>query len=294
MIPLQDLSEEYLRSHGLPAHDDGGGKESRGRVLVVSGNANVPGAAILTGVSALRAGAGILQIATGISVAPHIGVVVPEAMVVGFSETSDGEIDPSNASDIGSLAAEADAVVVGPGMMEEESLRAIVTSVLANGETSRIVLDAAAFTCMKDHSGADAHLGRAVVTPHAGEMARFLGIERSAVEKDPLGAACQASTILGGVVVMKGAETIVIGDGAWRSTFGSVALATSGSGDVLAGIIGGLLARGAPPTLAALWGVFLHGQAGHRLAEKHGNVGALARELPNEIPRLMMDLNRSR
>jgi NAD(P)H-hydrate repair Nnr-like enzyme with NAD(P)H-hydrate dehydratase domain len=93
---------------------------------------------------------------------------------------------------------------------------------------------------------------------------------------------------------MKGAQTIVIGEGAWRSTFGSVALATSGSGDVLAGILGGLLARGAAPTLAALWAVYLHGQAGHRLSERHGSVGALARELPDEIPRLMMDVQHTR
>jgi hydroxyethylthiazole kinase-like uncharacterized protein yjeF len=223
-------------------------------------------------------------------VAAQIGVAVPEAMVVGFSETSRGEIDPSNAFDIAGLAAEADAVVVGPGMMEEGSLRAIVTSVLENSRTSRVVLDAAAFTCMKDHTDADAYLDKTIVTPHAGEMARFLGIERDAVEKDPLSAARQASTILGGVVVMKGAETIVIGEGAWRSSFGSVALATSGSGDVLAGIIVGLLARGTAPTLAALWATFLHGQAGNRLAERHGSVGALARELPDEIPRLMMDV----
>jgi NAD(P)H-hydrate repair Nnr-like enzyme with NAD(P)H-hydrate dehydratase domain len=90
-----------------------------------------------------------------------------------------------------------------------------------------------------------------------------------------------------GVVVMKGADTFVVGDEIWRARFGSIALATSGSGDVLAGLLGGLLARGTDPTLAALWAVYLHGEAGRRLGLRQGSVGALAREFPDEIPRLM-------
>lgn len=294
MTSLKDLSEAYLRSHSLPAHGDGRGKESRGRVLVVSGNARVPGAAVLAGVAALRAGAGVLQIATSASMAGHIGVAVPEAMVVGYGETSRGEIDPTNASEIVELAADADSIVVGPGMMDEAALLPLVTLLLASLARPTIVLDAGAFTCLRDCAEAKPHLNKSIVTPHAGEMARFLSIPRDAVEQDPLGAARQASAITGGVVVMKGEETIIMGEGAWRSTFGHVALATSGSGDVLAGILGGLLARGVSPTLASLWAVYLHGQAGHRLAEKHGRFGALARELPDEIPRLMADVDRGR
>ncbi len=286
MTAQRELSVEHLRANPLPIHENGGGKEARGRVLVISGNARVPGAAILAGVAALRSGAGILQIATSASVAPHIGVAVPEAMVVGFSETSDGEIDPANTANVISLARGADAVVVGPGMMDEDALRPLVTDLLASTK-ARIVLDAAAITCIRDDlNSLRGGSNRAVITPHAGEMARLLKIEREETERDPMRAA-QRAAAYAGVVIMKGAETYVVGDGTWRACFGSIALATSGSGDVLAGILGGIMARGTDPTLAALWAVYLHGEAGRLLGVRHGSVGTLARELPDQVPRLM-------
>jgi hydroxyethylthiazole kinase-like uncharacterized protein yjeF len=292
MMPYRDLSEAYLRANSLPSHENGSGKEARGRVLVISGNTRVPGAAILAGVAALRAGAGVLQIATSASIAPHIGVAVPEAMVVGFSETPQGEINPSNAMDIAALAKDADAVVVGPGMMNEDALRPLVMLLLGAPAKAHIVLDAAAFTCMRDPSlNTHRSMHAAIVTPHAGEMARFLGLDRGAVEREPLDAARRVASYTGSTVVMKGAETFIVGEEVWRSRFGSVALATSGSGDVLAGVLGGILARGTAPALAALWAVFLHGEAGKRLSTKYGSVGALARELPAEIPPLMSSLS---
>lgn len=282
----RELSVEYLRANPLPLHKNGDGKDARGRVLVISGNARVPGAAILAGVSALRSGAGILQIATSASVAPYIGAAVPEAMVIGFSETFEGEIDPTNTAKIVSLAEGADAVVVGPGMMDEDALRPLVTALLGNAK-SGIVLDAAALTCMRDDLASfRGGSRRTVVTPHAGEMARLLQTERDEVEREALQAARRVASYAD-VVVMKGAETFIVGDEQWRARFGSVALATSGSGDVLAGVLVGILARGTEPTLAALWAVYLHGEAGRLLAARHGSVGTLARELPDEIPRLM-------
>lgn len=116
------------------------------------------------------------------------------------------------------------------------------------------------------------HGGRIVITPHAGEMAALLGISRDAVVAEPLGAARQAVALLQVVVVLKGGQTHVITPqgGAWTYAAGRIGLATSGSGDTLAGVIVGLLARGAPPLQAALWGVLLHGEAGNRLAKKLG------------------------
>jgi ADP-dependent NAD(P)H-hydrate dehydratase len=134
--------------------------------------------------------------------------------------------------------------------------------------------------------------GRVVVTPHAGEMAGLLGIEREAVAADPLGTAREAAAMLQSVVVLKGPVTSIVvpQGGAWSFSQGGVGLATSGSGDTLAGIVAGLLARGASPLQAALWGVYLHGEAGNRLVRAQGNLGFLARELLAEIPRIMQDL----
>lgn len=165
MNSCRELTEKHLRTNPLPVHENGAGKEARGRVLIISGNARVPGAAILAGVSALRAGAGILQIAASASVAPHIGVALPEAMVVGFTETSQGEISPSNAKDILTLAEGADAVLVGPGMMEEDAVRPLVTLLLAKKSKSRIVMDAAALTCLTASDFCNgAETSRAIIT----------------------------------------------------------------------------------------------------------------------------------
>jgi ADP-dependent NAD(P)H-hydrate dehydratase len=113
------------------------------------------------------------------------------------------------------------------------------------------------------------------------------------VQADPLGAARQAAADLQAVVAMKGGRTFIVTPQgqAWCCDRGQVGLATSGSGDTLAGIIGGLLARGAVPAEAAIWGVFLHAEAGARLARRQGRVGFLARELAAEIPQIMADFD---
>ena len=136
--------------------------------------------------------------------------------------------------------------------------------------------------------------GRVVITPHSGEMATLLSIPRRAVIADLLGSAREAASLLQVVVALKGAMTCIVSPQgeAWFFDEGNVGLATSGSGDTLAGIIVGLLARGATPLQAAIWGVYLHGEAGNRLSLIHGHVGFLARELLDAIPRIMADLAR--
>ena len=135
-----------------------------------------------------------------------------------------------------------------------------------------------------------------MVTPHAGEMAKFLGKPRDDVERDPLAAAKKTSALIGGVVALKGVRTHIASPSGefWLCDHGCIGLATSGSGDTLAGIMVGLLARGAQPEEAALWSVYIHGEAGQRLTRKSGSVGFLAREIPDEIPRILEDLRSPR
>jgi NAD(P)H-hydrate repair Nnr-like enzyme with NAD(P)H-hydrate dehydratase domain len=123
-------------------------------------------------------------------------------------------------------------------------------------------------------------------------MAKFLGIARDKVDKLPLQAARQASSALHAVVALKGSRTYIVSpEGeAWLSENGSISLATSGSGDTLAGILTGLVARGASPALATIWAVYMHGEAGRRLANNIGTLGLLAREIPDEIPQIMQEL----
>jgi hydroxyethylthiazole kinase-like uncharacterized protein yjeF len=265
-------------------------------VLVVGGSVEVPGALILAGVAVLRAGAGKLQLATCASVAPHVAVAVPEAMVVRLPETGAGGIAAEAAELVGRHAAKVAALLVGPGMMDDDAIDAFLAQLLphVSGEGDRpapvVVLDAGALAPLQRRPGALHHLGgRAIVTPHAGEAASMLGIDKADVTADPLGTALAAAERLGAVVALKGAETYVAKpDGeAFRYTAGGVGLATSGSGDTLAGIVAGLAARGAEPVEAAVWAVALHGGAGRALARQHGTIGYLARELLDRVPSVM-------
>lgn len=290
MSPLA-VTPQFLRTHPLPRPGHAGDKQARGRVLVIAGSAEMPGAALLAGLGALRAGAGILQIATCASAASHLGLAMPEAMVVGCTETVAGGIDPSNAPRLIELGSGCDAVLIGPGMMDEAAAAELTSELLQSLKDPVLLLDASAFTTL-NRAQMPAH-GRLAVTPHSGEMAKFLGCSREEVDRDPLGAARQAAAALQAVAAMKGASThIVAPDGAaWLSDNGSIGLATSGSGDTLAGILAGLLARGADPVLATIWAVYMHGEAGRRLAGRNGAFGLLAREIPGEIPGIMQELS---
>ena len=286
-----DVDDALLRAWPLPKPEQGD-KNARGAVFVVAGAPQMPGAAILTATAALRAGAGKLQIGTCRSVAISVGAVVLESLVVALDETPSGAISPGCAAAIVEHANRADALVIGPGLVDEHASAALLHGVVRTLETPAVI-DAAALACFADRADAVAHLGgRVVLTPHAGEMASMLGRERDAIEADPAACAREAAQRYHAVVVLKGAATyIATPDGAeYRNTHGDVGLATSGSGDTLAGVIGGILARGATPVQAAVWGVYLHAKAGERLAERVG-MGFLARELLAEIPPLMRNLS---
>jgi ADP-dependent NAD(P)H-hydrate dehydratase len=292
VIPVTDA---LLRSMPLPRHQEGEDKDQRGRVLVIGGSVETPGGALLAGLAALRAGAGKLQIATCRSVAPQLAVAVPEARISGLEETPEGGISPMAAEALAERCGRTDVVLLGPGMMGSDASSRLTRRLLELASDSCFVLDAAALHELDDcRDMLRSRAGRIVLTPHAGEMASLLDVERDMVLADPLAAAQDAVTRLQAVVAMKGGCTFIADPQgrAWSCDHGNVGLATSGSGDTLAGIIAGLLARGAAPTEATLWGVYLHAEAGMRLARTRGPIGYLARELLAEIPGIMADLQK--
>ncbi|MEO5588163.1 MAG: NAD(P)H-hydrate dehydratase [Gemmatimonadaceae bacterium] len=279
-----------LRQWPLPAPRGNDSKEDRGRILVIGGETSLPGAVILSGIAALRAGAGKLQIATCESIAPAVGVAVPESMAVALEETERGTIAPSAAATIAELIRAADAVLIGPGMTVNRDATALARSVLALCSDTPVVIDAGALAVLRDSPDCLYPLkGNAVITPHAGEMAQLLDIGIDEVTGDPESIARDAAATLRAVVVLKGPRTFLAAPSGEMHCYeaGDVGLATSGSGDTLAGVIAGLMARGSPPLHAALWGVFLHGSAGNALAKRVGRIGYLARELLAEIPAIM-------
>jgi len=283
-----DVTTELLQQWPLPQPTEGGDKEDRGRVLIIGGSREMPGAVILAAMASLRAGAGKLTVATGASVAQLVAQALPEARVIGLQETSEGGI---RNEEVARLPQEAHAVVVGPGMQDEQAAARFAADVIERFEDACIVLDAFAMSTLK---GRKQHFEkRAIIaTPHAGEMAHLTDLSKEAIRADPSEIACQYSRTWNVVLALKGATTFIAEPAGelWRHQGGSVGLGTSGSGDVLAGVIAGLAARGAAAAQASVWGVSLHARAGRALATRLGSLGFLAREIPAEIPRLMQEL----
>lgn len=290
------LDAEWLRAHPLPVLKSDSDKNSRGRVLVVGGAEFVPGALRLTGEAALRAGAGKLQMATVRSAAMSLGVLVPEAAMIALPAQEDGEIAAGAAERLAPQLARCDALVLGPGMNVSEQTDDLVAAILAATEPNvTTILDAAALTSAREMKALIArHDGHIILTPHHGEMAILTGESASAIAADPVAVARQVASDFHAVVILKGDQSVIATpDGeCLLHEGGCVGLATGGSGDVLAGIVGGLAARGTDPLRAAAWGSWLHGRAGRDLADSIGPIGFLARELLPLIPRLLEEPGR--
>ncbi|WP_433280921.1 NAD(P)H-hydrate dehydratase [Micromonospora sp. CA-244673] len=274
------ITPALLRDWALPVPT--GGKEARGTVLVVGGSRFTPGAVLLAGVAALRAGAGVLQLAAAESTAAALSIQVPEALVVGLPETADGAVRGDPGDLLGGLVAEADVVTVGPGLKDIDSTRALLHAVLdAAGPETSLVLDAYALGALSHEPDLLVGSGRKVVlTPNLTEARHLLDrkpgddLDAEAVE---LARRYDAVVSLYGHIATPGGR-------AWREESGDAGLGTSGSGDVRAGLLAGLLSRGAEPAQAACWAAFAHAVSGQRLVPRYGRIGFLARELLDEIP----------
>ncbi len=261
-------------------------------MLVVGGSRSTPGAVLLAGVSALRVGAGKLAMATPSDIAVALAVAVPESAVEGLATTPDGSFAAAAAEEIGERVAGVRGLLIGPGMTDPDSARAIVEAALAALPGDAVaVLDAMAVTCGAVTAGALEGIGdRVVLTPNGAEMQRLLGDQGDdAGDADPVDLARRMSDQLGVVIAYSG---VVAGPGgpAWVDETGAAGLGTSGSGDVMSGVVAGLAARGASAEQAAVFAVHLHAQAGYRLAEQVGRLGFLARELAEQVPRVLAAL----
>jgi ADP-dependent NAD(P)H-hydrate dehydratase len=290
------VDERMLRAWPLPA--PGGSKDARGRVVVIGGSEHSPGGLLLAGVAALRVGAGRLTLVTPGSVALQMAIAVPEAGVLALPEGgADATADPLG-DELRSELAGADAVLVGPGLDDLDLTRRLVEAVCrADGVPAAFALDAFALGVLP---GLEVVLpSRAVLSPNVEEAALLLGDgdgEPAKGDADVDGAldgdAQRLDAVVARIAERYRAAVSCYGavadpDGAWRVRDGGPGLGTSGSGDVLAGAITGLLARGADAAQAAVWATHLHALAGKRLAEHVGEVGFLARELCEELPRAL-------
>jgi hydroxyethylthiazole kinase-like uncharacterized protein yjeF len=277
-----------LRDWPLPMPLEGGDKDARGHALIVAGSREIPGALLLSARAALRAGAGKLTIATGASFALQMGMALPEARVIGLKETAGGGLLFDDAVSLRDTCRKADAVLIGPGMQDESASVALVRTLMSDCATIPLILDACAMQIVLD-DGFTHFSGPVLLTPHAGEMATLTGLEKDEVARQADAVATDTAQRWRAAVALKGAPTVIAHpDGRrWHHDGGNIGLAISGSGDVLAGIIVGLAARGAAPEQAAAWGVALHAMAGEQLALRHGPLGYMSSEIMAEIPALL-------
>jgi len=287
-----EVTPALLREWSLP--QPAGGKEGRGRTLVIGGSAETPGAVLLAAEAALRSGAGKLQVATVASVAPGLALALPEALVRGLEETPDGAVAARSADQLVELAEGADSVLLGPGLADVREAGQLLRRLLPHVR-SPLVVDALALSAVTEDvsclAGCD---GRVVLTPNPAELGQTLGapdrgdptperLRRDALE---LAERAQAVVSVGGATAYVAAP-----DGrSWVDRSGGAGLGVSGSGDVRAGLVAGLLARGADVAQAAVWAAHLHGRAGERLASTVGRIGFLARELPPTVPAVLAEI----
>ena len=299
---IKPINAEVLHDWPLPMPSAAGDKEERGRILVIGGSREIPGAVLLAATAALRAGAGKLTIASAASIAHAIALTIPESRVIGLAETAQGAIAPAAVRQLEDAVERADAILIGPGMQDEAATVELVLGLLPRLGSQKIVLDALAMNAVPQLMFGDTALvparphaawtraeSRLLITPHAGEMAHLTGADKAAVVADPGTMARSAARRWNILVTLKGATTYIASPYGpmWRHEGGNIGLAVSGSGDTLAGLIAGLAARGATLDQAGAWGVTLHALAGEILAERFGPLGYLASEISAEIPRLM-------
>ena len=292
-----ELLDDRSVSALLPERPARGHKGTFGKLLVIAGSLDYAGAALLVCTAAARAGAGLVTLAVPESLQPLFAAKVVEATTMALPEDDVEEVEPDDAL-ARILDQEHDALVVGPGLRPGLTTADLIRALLAVEDAAGVppaVVDAEALRSLAVRDEWWVGIGRpCILTPHVGEFARLRaasGVEPGAdgdlADDDDARetAARAAATSWGQVVVLKGARTVVAApDGrAARAPFENPGLATGGTGDVLAGTIGALLAQGLTPYDAARLGVYLHGAAGDVLRDRLGPAGLLASDLPLEV-----------
>jgi ADP-dependent NAD(P)H-hydrate dehydratase len=267
------VDDALLQAYPLPQHGGETSKYDRGTVLVIGGATQTLGATLLAGIAALRAGAGRLQVLVDDEAVVPFAIALPEARVSSLAQSE-------------ALVPGADAVLVGPGILDAEHGEATMDMIAPHlTPLTTLVVDAGALAGEKRVRGR----ARTIAIPNVAEAARLLDIASDSAGAHPRRTLDALVEQLRMCVALRDATTWIgeLNGERFLDDSGHAALATSGSGDVAGGIIAGLAARGAAPLTATLWAVHTHGRCGERQALRFGGIGAIARDLLDEIPALL-------
>ncbi|MEX2547090.1 MAG: NAD(P)H-hydrate dehydratase [Chloroflexota bacterium] len=289
------LDEAYC-ARLLPARDPAGHKGTFGTVLCVAGSLDYVGAALLTAMAAARGGAGLVVLCVPKWLQEVVAGRVPEVVTLGLPASDDAS-DLDYSATVALLATRRmDAMVFGPGLADTEGYRSLLLNLLSE-DGAPVVIDGSGMSLLARSPTWWSEVSRTcVLTPHPGEFERLTGLAVGESDEERMERCVRAASTFRQVVVLKGAHTVVAEpEGRVAiSPFANPALATAGSGDVLAGLIGALLAQGVEAFNAACLGVYLHGMAGERVSERLGDSGLLASDLPYEIAVARHDLGAKR
>lgn len=293
-VKLELLTTRWVRAN-LPERPDDANKGTFGNVLVAGGSRRYSGAVQLAATAAYRAGAGLVTVAAPEGVVDRIAGAVAEATWLPQTADENGALPGETAKTLRNEWRTFRAAVVGPGLSDTPETRAFIWASLPDlADLERgAVIDADALNALASlPDGPERVPANAILTPHPGELARLMQTSVADVQARRLEIAGEAAIKFGCCVVLKGAHTVVAGaDGRVSlSPFANPLLATAGSGDVLAGMIGGYLAQGAEPFEAACLGVYLHGATGEVLKEEMGTAGLLASEIGRALPKVVKDI----
>src|SRR5437879_3570954 len=273
----------------IPARPRDAHKGTFGTAVVLAGSLGLTGAAYLSSTAAARTGAGLVRLLVADTIYPILAAKCTEVMATPVPEVAPGAVGHAAYDSILRQLAAAEAGIIGPGLGRDSSTWRLVVD-LAQHAACPLVIDADGLNALADARRVKGKLGKnRVLTPHPGELARLTGKTADAINADRPAAARKAAKEWGAVVVLKGARTVVAHpDGRVSEDPHEVpALASGGTGDVLSGIIGGLIAQGSEPFVAAVTGVYVHAAAGRRISERLGDSGLLAGDLLPEIPLVM-------
>lgn len=278
-----ELLRGFLKARNSDTH-----KGKFGHLLVIAGSPGKTGAAYMAAMGAMRAGAGLATIGLPESLQTVMAAKATEVMTIGLPETSEHTLADEPFEKLNEELIGKTAVVIGPGMgVTEESFR-LIKKVLDRTQIPAVI-DADGLTVLGKRINTLKGRGRIVLTPHPGEMARLLEISTEEVQADRIGAAKTLSQSTDGVVVLKGAGTVVATPEGWvfLNDTGNPGLSTAGTGDVLAGILGGLLVQGYPVNESACAAVYLLGLAGDEIKKQRGAAGMMATDLLEVLPILL-------
>lgn len=292
-LPTELLEMKKIRET-LPRRAKDSHKGTYGKVLAVCGSRSYPGAAYMSATAAARCGAGLVTVAAPKSIWAVLTSKFSEVMVTPLEETADGAARFTNYASLAGLSGGASALLIGCGLSRSEEAFSLVRS-LVRGAACPVVLDADGINAFDGHINVLRESGAALIlTPHPGEMAGLTGMEIGRIQSDRLGVARDFAQKNGVILVLKGANTVVASpDGRLLiNPTGNPGMARGGSGDILAGMIAGFAAQGIEPLAAACCGVYLHGLAGDRCAEKLSQYGMLPTDMLTELPQIFREMSR--